>query len=589
MVEKPPSADAPRWPSVAALLRDGGRPLALLLLIALLLKLAVAIAAPATDPLAAHPTSDARYYLDRALGLAGVIDDPLADEAHHLPPLYPWLLRFVPGVREGALGGVRVAQALMGTALLAGVYVLARRRSSHGAALLAVVLVLAYRPLSFYETRVLGDSLACALLVGLLVAADAFADRGGASRAALIGGLTGLCALLRPQALLLVPVLAVWALRRERRAGLALVGSAVLLLLPSALHNARATGDLILVSDNGGVNLWLAQTGPPTGTFMAMDEAFGDIAGQADAARGVAEELAGRPLSAGEVSSTLAREALASIARQPGDFLLRVGRRARALIESVETDIVCFPDVEGRLIPPLLPLVLPFGVLLGLAAAARLLGARFPAAPGLPALAVAGMVVLTALLFFHYSRFRLPLVPLLALVVATGWDRVREGPVALGRCVAAGSALAGIVIVSLLPAPHHAPMRANAWTSLAGARMSAIEPGDRAEVQAAHRELLRALEWQPGFVRALMLAARTAMLLGQYEESWRHVGKVERAGPGYPPALLQKAWLHTIGDPGNPYHDPDAARGLLPALRAAARDDPSLARGVADLERALGV
>ena len=110
--------------------------------------------------------------------------------------------------------------------------------------------------------------------------------------------------------------------------------------------------------------------------------------------------------------------------------------------------------------------------------------------------------------------------------------------------------------------------------------MSAIEPGDRAEVQAAHRELLRALEWQPGFVRALMLAARTAMLLGQYEESWRHVGKVERAGPGYPPALLQKAWLHTIGDPGNPYHDPDAARGLRPARRAAARDDPSLARGV---------
>jgi hypothetical protein len=588
MVDPPAPADAPPRPSVAALLRDGGRPLALVLLVALLLKLLVAVAAPATNPLAAHPTSDARYYVDRALGLAGLVDDPLADEAYHLPPLYPRLLSLLPGLADGEFGGARVAQAMAGTALLAAVWVLARRRLSRGASWLAVALVLLYRPLSFYETRLLGDSLACALLVGLLVAADGFADRRGTARAAGLGLLCGLVALLRPQALLLVPVLAVWALPRQRTAALALVGGAALALAPAAAHNLRASGDLILVSDNAGVNLWLAQTGPPTGTFMVLDEAFGDIASQADAARAVAERIEGRPLSAGEVSRTLTREALRSMLADPGGVLQRVALRARALVESVETDIVCFPDVEARLVPPLRPLALPFGVLLGLAVAARLLGARMARAPRVPALAVTGMVVLTTLAFFHYSRFRLPVVPLLALGAASGWDRVRQGGLGTGRLAAAGAALAAVVLVSFLPAPHHAPMRANAHASLGAARLAAARPGDLAAVRAAHADALEALDWQPGLVRALLLAARTSMLLGRYDESARHAGALERASPGYPPAVLHRAWLHAVDDPANPHHDPAAARALLEPLRAAAREDPSLASGLAELERVLG-
>jgi hypothetical protein len=321
---------------------------------------------------------------------------------------------------------------------------------------------------------------------------------------------------------------------------------------------------------------------------MAMDEAFGNIDGQSDAARAAAERMAGRPLSAGEVSGTLARAALASIAERPGDFLTRVGLRARALTESVETDIVCFPDVEGRLIPPLLPLALPFGALLGLAAAAWLLGARGRPAPSLPAWSVAGMVVLTALHFFHYSRFRLPVVPLLAVVAACGWDRMQRRSIAPGRAVAAAAALLGLVALSYLPAPHHAPMRANAFTSLGAARLAGIEPGDTAAASAAYDDAAEALRWQPGFLRARMLAARTSMLLGRFGESWVHVTTVEAAAPGYAPALLHRAWLQAVPAPGNPHHDPDAARALLPALRAAAVTDPAIARGLAELERMLG-
>jgi hypothetical protein len=131
-------------------------------------------------------------------------------------------------------------------------------------------------------------------------------------------------------------------------------------------------------------------------------------------------------------------------------------------------------------------------------------------------------------------------------------------------------------------------MLANAWTSLGAARLAAVQPGDLTAVRIAHQDAQVALTEKPGFVRALMLAARTSMLLGLYEESRRHVALIEEASPGYAPALLHRAWLHAIADPANPYHDPAAARALLEALRAAARSDPSLERGVHDLERALG-
>lgn len=572
-------------PTAGVTLREGGRPLLLLLLAALAIKLLVALAAPADDPLAATPTSDARYYVDRALGLLGVQADPLARQTYHLPPLYPWVLAAVPGVGQAEFLGVRLLQAVVGTAALVGVYLLARRRVSSAASLIAVGLTALYGPLTFYETRLLGDSLAFALLVGVLVAADALADRGGAWRAALVGAITGLTCLLRPQALLLVPVLAIWTATLPRRPWPALLVAAAVVIAPATLHNWRASGELIPISDNGGVNLWLANTGPLSGTFATQEMAFGDIAVQAQSARAAAETLAGRTLAPGEVSSTLSRAALAEITAHPGTFLQRVGLRARALIESFETDVTCFPSIEMGLIPPLAPLALPFGLLLGLCAAAVVLGARLQAAPRLPAIAVAAMVVGTALVFFHYSRFRLPLVPLLAIGAASIWDRVRSAPpIRFARGAAAGAALSGAVALSLLPAPHHAPTRANAWTSIGNARLSSLQGHDVEGAQRALDDAERALVELPGFLRAEMLAARACLPLGRFAEAKQHDEAVLAVAPDYPDALLNLAWVHAVDVPDNSCFDEPKARALVEKLKRMAERDPALAAQLAPLE-----
>ncbi len=583
----PSRPEAPTATGVRAALRDGGRPLLLVLLLALGFKLVVALAAWGSDPHVRMPASDSLYYIERARGLAGLFDDPRAAESHHLPPLYPWILRVVPGAVAGRFLGVMVLQAVAGTALLACTWLLARRRLSRGAALLALGLTFLYGALTFYETKLLGDSLATALLLAVLVACDALHDRPSAARGALAGALLSLAALLRPQALLLVPLLAAWAARRARAAGLALAGVAVLVLLPSTLHNLRAGAGFAPVSDNGGVNFWLANTGKPSGTFRAPSPEFGDIARQPEAARAAAEHLAGRTLDGAEVSSQLTRAALAAIVRDPATFLERLQLRARALIESFETDVACFPAVEMHLIPPLVVLALPFGVLAGLALAAGLLGGRLLPAPRWPMVAVALMVVLTALLYFHYSRFRLPLVPLLAIVAASGWDPLRTRTAGPGRMLTAAAALAGITLLSVWPAPHQAESRANGWASLGWARLAQARPDDREAIELVLADARRALQCLPGFPRAERLAGRTCLLLRRFDEAGRHFDAALAAEPDWPEALVDRGLLLAIDDPANPWHDPQAAAALLPRLRAAAEDDPVLARGVREVERLL--
>ena len=596
---------------LVASLRDGGRPLLALLVVALLVKLVVALASAGGNPLAQHLTSDRLYYLTRAQGLLGVLADPLAAEPYHLPPLYPWLLAQLPGIAAGETLTVHLLQALLGVGALALVYVFARARCSTLGALVATALTLAYGPISFFESKLLGDSLAFDGLVALLVLGDAFARRPRPGAAAGLGALVAALALLRPQALLLIPVLAFWVARRgggfARLPLLAFVGTAVLVLTPSLAHNVHASGgDLIPVSDNGGVNLWLAnhRQAPLSGTFATHDVRFGDIERQASVATEIASAEAGRRLSPGEVSSWFTREALREMLAEPLRFGRRVGLRAAALGESFGTGIVSIPQVERQVVPPLLVLALPFGVLLGLAAAAWCLGARpRSTAPVLPALAVAGMVVFTALLFFHYERFRLPLVPLLATLVGAGVDRWRAAGAqagsipGAGRRVAALSIGAGIAALTFLPQPHHAVTEANGWTSIGSARLAQYAdallagqgPRARALAEQALADAELALSLEPGFVRAELLGARAAYSVGKLEQCGAFLDAVEAKAPDLPVLLVTRAWLLSSSADGTSTWSEPRARELYNRLITFPPDDPGTPGATQALRARLGL
>ena len=574
-----------------ALWRLGGRQLLALLAVAALIKLVVVAAALQSNPHLRRPTSDSLYYLDRAMGLAGLGADPLANEAHHLPPLYPAVLAALPGVTEGDFGALLAFQSLAGLALLAAVFAFARRRTGQLGALVATGLVMAYGPITFFETKLLGDSLATVLLIGALVMADGWSLRPTIPRAVCLALVLGAACLLRPQALLLVPLAAVWLGKRQIASAAALLVTVLLCLLPSAWHNFDASGDLILVSDNGGVNLWLAATGPESGTFRTDDQAFGDIANQAAEARRRAEAAAGEPLSAGEVSSHFSALALARWWEDPGGQLRRVGLRALALIENFETGVVTVPQVEAGVVPPLAILALPFVALFAAAGAGAVFvigRARAPGtAPVAPALALTAMVTVTALLFFHYSRFRLPLVPLLAVVVGTALQSVLRSRPQPGRIAIALLVAGGLAWLSMLPASHHRNALANGWTSLADARRGIAQQNDRAALESARADVGRALDVDPGFVRAWLSAAELDLALGAFDGADHWLDRLELVLPDETQVLASRAILSLLAHPSNRHVDVARGRAARDRLAARAADDPNLAPLIDSLDSML--
>lgn len=557
------SSPAPPPSTLVAMLRDGGRGLLALLVVVALVKLVILSDHEANDPLADALTSDQAYYVARAQGLSGVGADPRAGEVYHLPPLYPLFLSLHPGIAEADGTAARVTQILLGVAALTGVYLFARRRTTTLGALVATGLTAAYGPITFFELKLLGDTLAFDLLVALLVAADAWHARPTTPRAALAGALTGATALLRPQALLLALLLAPWFALRARSAGVAYLVAFALVLSPAVAHNVNASGDLILVSDNGGVNLWLANgaDAPVSGTFATDDVEFGDIATQSDVARARAEAELGRRLSPAEVSSYYRSRAFDAILDAPSTFLARLRWRSLALVESFQTGIVAVPQTEREVIAPLAVLALPFGLLLALAAASSLLLGPRPwvsrppdaARPSwVPALAVLAMVVVTTLAFFHYERFRLILVPLLATLVGMAVARIVQRrfahPARLGGALLVA---VGVLALSSVEAPHHAPTRANGYTSLGDAVLvQAAAAGvegrqQRAVALAAEARAYvdRALEHEPRFVRALLLGARASLSSGDVAEARRFLDAIDEVAPGLPDAAALRRFV----------------------------------------------
>ena len=115
----------PRSPSllvtVGAILREGGLPLAVLMVVVLALKIAFQIDYAAHNPLAGSPVSDELLYIQSAA--EGAIAE---GEVFHSAPLYPYLLAAVFAVCGPDPAAARLFQALLGAASVLLFYMAAR-------------------------------------------------------------------------------------------------------------------------------------------------------------------------------------------------------------------------------------------------------------------------------------------------------------------------------------------------------------------------------------------------------------------------------------------------------------------------------
>lgn len=553
----------------------------------------VALAEVRGRPYYAHLVLDASTYQRIATG-----GDP-AEPFYH-PPGYPWFLRGLYALTGPEPDAARLAQVVLGAITAGLVVVLARRLGAGERAAVAGGLLAAFEgALVYFDLDLLPASVATLVLTGVIVSLAAPARP--AARAA-TGLALGLGGLVLPTLAIPGGLFALGLFRREGwRPALAFALAAALPVLPITARNLRYEADLVPLSWNGGVNLWI-------GNNPDFPETMNTRPGPRW------EQLAQRPLCLGGARSraALSRWFDGEVARyalaEPGSFASNLVAKAAAAISVREIgrnrELYEARD-ESRILAVLIqPRGLPFGLLLPLAGAGAVglaRGRRFPVLAGVAGVLVVGVI------FFPTARYRAPALPAMAALAAVALSRPprREAWMAGAALLAVGLVPPRVPRIPSSATPYAVGTdlawdghveEAIPWLLEAARR----EPADLDAILAlgfAYGRLGRPDLARPWFARATALDPGADLawqglgsafrLAGRPAEAARLFARAVAANPCNPKARALLAWTATdlghldaaealLADAAGWHSDPsradlaDAARHLAAARRGAA-------------------
>jgi len=359
------------------------------------------------------------------------------DGAYFRAPLYPYFLAFLHAITGGAVLGAKILQTLLagGTAFM--LFRLGDHLFGRTAAWISGLAYAFYGTLVFYETMFLIPVLFLFLTVWAMYRIVVHRDSGSMQTWLITGLLFGLAAVARPNILIVMPVLMIWLyaitkdaafVARARRPVLLLLGC-LIAIAPVTIRNVAVTGEFMVISSQGGINLYLGNNEKADGLTMLMPEVdldesvswreFGGVVKEA------AEEEAGRQLSEAEQSSFWTAKAIDFIIANPGKFVELVFMKTTYLVSGFEnsdnTDLyhqrqnsILFAGLVWEKL-----LFFPFGLLLPLALGGVIL-LNQQRRQLLPIYLFILAYIPSIVLFLVTARHRLPLVPFLILLAAGG-------------------------------------------------------------------------------------------------------------------------------------------------------------------------
>ena len=378
------------------------------------------------SPFAGTLVSDAHIFDSWAFRISGGewAGDP---KLFILPPLYPYLLSLVYIVVGRSPAFAVFLQSVLGVIASGLVWHLAHRRFGAIAGITAGVLFGAAGTVLFYEIMLVGTS----VVVFLTLLALTFLDRWRTDHAWRSLGFAGLClgllAILRPNFLLLIPVVLSVILRpyRKRRGREAIRVATVYLALAIAplmillIRNGVVAGEWTPLSAHGGINFYMGNHAgapgwfsPPEGMAASITphEPEGNLVGP----RRIAQTETGRRLSDREVSAFWFAKGVDFIVSEPIEAVRVTFRKIRLFLSAYEVPLNYSFEYHRRYAAAL---NIPFGQLWLLYPLA-IAGALLAAAKRKP---VADLLVLftsyaVSVIVFHVStRYRMPAIPFLAL------------------------------------------------------------------------------------------------------------------------------------------------------------------------------
>lgn len=206
-----------------------------------------------------------------------------------------------------------------------------------------------------------------------------------------------------------------WRARAWTALGVFILGMA-LPVAPVAIHNSRAEGQFVLLTTHGGFNFYMGNHEQATGYPVRVRDFRLTALDMLDDAHRYAEQQAGGSLTRAESSDWWKSEGLRFWREHPGQALLLTGKKVMLFWNHREMDDLRMleqlkvADPAFRFLPGI-----PFAIfaLLGL------IGLFLPRQATVPRAALlAGMFGLA--IFFITSRYRLPLVPVMAALGMAG-------------------------------------------------------------------------------------------------------------------------------------------------------------------------
>jgi tetratricopeptide (TPR) repeat protein len=380
---------------------------------------------------------DARTYDAWAQRIAG--GDWFGSEVFYQAPLYPYFLGALYAIAGRDLLVVRLAQAAIGAAACVLLAQAAARLFSRTAGIVAGLFLALYAPAIFFDgliqKSVIDVFFVCLvlwLMSGIITAPHASLRVTWVALGAAMGGL----ALTRENAMVLVPVILLWAMfrveepllpRRERTApprrlevGAFALGLAIV-LAPVAARNYVVGGGLYLTTSQVGPNFYIGNNPKADGTYMSLRFGRGAPEYERQDATDLAQLALGRTLSPAEVSGYWTDRALGFITSQPGAWLALLARKFRLLWNADEMLDTESQETYAEWSAPLRfgGWLGHFGVLVPLA----VLGAWLWW-PDWRRLWVFHVMALSyaasVLVFYVFARYRFPLVPFLILFASSG-------------------------------------------------------------------------------------------------------------------------------------------------------------------------
>ncbi len=373
------------------------------------------------------PETDALYY-DQAARAIAAGDWSLGREPLRMSPGYFYFLGCIYRVAGPGPWAPRLVQIALGLCLVWLVWDTSRRLLGSRWALLPATAAAFYGPFIYFEGHLLADSLGAFLHVLVMwLAIRALQAPAQVGRWLVVGVAWGLCCVTRPNALpLLVPLgYAAWsgsgpALRERARILVALTLGGALAIAPVTLRNLFASGEPVLLTSHGGINLFVGNGPGATGTWRMPREVPGAWSPmeQFHLFHEAAEQALGRKLSGRAADDYWVGRTLDAITADPTAWLRLMLRKLHLYWNGRELhnvyDYEFTREVSLILGPPFVEFVFvaPFALvgmllLLGRPGVGRFLG--------LYAATICGAIVLV----YVTDRYRLPVVgPVLVIGAA---------------------------------------------------------------------------------------------------------------------------------------------------------------------------